>query len=81
MARAQYIERHVHEGTFRGGIVRFYSNGRWSVGPVGAVVLTMLWLAAWPVWVVRGAYRIDVRLGHVAVGVVAVLLIAAAIAG
>ena len=61
--------------------MRFYSDGRWSVGPVGALILGMLYLALWPVWVVRGAYRIDVRLGHVALGVVAVLLLVAAITG
>lgn len=61
--------------------MRFYSDGRWSVGPVGAILLTMLWLLVWPVWVVRGAYRIDVRLGHVALGVVAVLLLVCGIAG
>lgn len=61
--------------------MRFYSDGRWSVGPVGAIILSMLWLAMWPVWIVVGAYRIDTRLGHVSVVVVAVLLVAAAIVG
>jgi hypothetical protein len=48
--------------------MRFYSNGNWSVGPVGAILLAMLWLAMWPVWIVVGTYKIDARLGHVAVG-------------
>ncbi|MER6074182.1 hypothetical protein ABT187_36190 [Streptomyces sp. NPDC001817] len=61
--------------------MRFYSNGNWSVGPVGALILGMLWLLLWPIWVVRGAYRIDVRLGHVTLGVVAALLLIGGIAG
>ena len=61
--------------------MRFRSNGNWSVGPVGAQILGMLCLLVFPVFATRGAYRIDVRPGHAALGVFTVLLIATLIVG
>ena len=62
--------------------MRFYSNGNWSVGPIGALILGMLYLAFAPIWIAVGIYRIyktDVLLGHVAVGGAVVIVIIGAI--
>ena len=44
-------------------------------------MLAMFWIMLWPVWVVRGAYRIDTRLGHVTLGVVGAMLLVYTISG
>lgn len=61
--------------------MRFYSNGNWSVGPVGAFLLSLFYLALAPIWLVVGAYKIDVRFGHVALAVMVVLFAVAAMVG